>query len=79
MAEYDAWRRDYGRQLAALDNLEQRQLDARLSSAPKIDLDLTNVSLADAMTYALQFAGRDYHLRKSAVIMGTGSELKALH
>lgn len=83
MAEYDASRRDYDRQLAALDNLEQRQLDARLSSAqsvvPRVSLALTNTSLADAMTYVLQLAGLDYHLRKNTVVVGTPSELKALH
>ena len=83
MAEYDASRRDYDRQLAALDNLEQRQLDARLSSAqsvvPRVSLALTNTSLVDAMTYVLQLAGLDYHLRKNTVVVGTPSELKALH
>jgi len=82
MAEYDASRRNYDRQLAALDDLEQRQLDARLNSAqteePRISLDLTNVSLADAMTYALQLAGLDYRLRKNTIVIGTPAELKAL-
>ncbi len=72
----------YDRQLVELDNLEQRQLDARLSSAqgvePRISLDLTNVSLADTMTYALQLVGLDYRLRKNTVIIGPLSELEAL-
>jgi|GEM_PF-2010586 hypothetical protein len=31
------------------------------------------------MTYVLQLAGLDYHLRKNTVVVGTPSELKALH
>lgn len=82
VAEYDSSRRDYDRQLAALEGLEQRQLDARLKGAQqlvqKVTLSLTDTSLADTMTYALQLAGLDYRLRKNTVVIGTLTELESL-
>lgn len=80
--EYDASKSNYERQLKALESLRERKLNAELENenqgAHSITLDLHDVSLADAMTYALQLGGMGYRVRNNTVVIGTPADLESL-
>ncbi len=77
--EYEESQRNYERQLAALEDLRQRQLTQELSTAKEasheVSLSLKDVNLADTMDYVLQLAGLDYVLRRNTVVIGTPDEI----
>lgn len=81
-AEYDNRKRDYERHLSKLDALRTRWLDEGiddpLEQAHRITLELHDVSLADAMRYALQQAGMAFVVRPNTVVIGTPEELQTL-
>ncbi len=71
-------KRHYELQRSALEALRERKLNAELETAPpRITLDLRDVSLADAMTYALQLGGMGYRVRKNTVVIGTPTDLES--